>query len=104
MTGGYDGEGIQAGLFLLRPQPGKVIEISIRHHRLNLRVGFCKALLHLGPYIQILDAFRCGMNPSMTLRWAEPHDFGIQPFGRLAFSFAPEADWMSFSRPTECSR
>ena len=87
--------------FLLQPEPGQIIQIYVRHRRVDFRYGFCRGIHHAGRYVQFVGGFRCRENPSMSLRWAEPHSFGIQPFERFSFELAPEAEWMSLNKPPQ---
>jgi len=89
--------------FLLQPEPGQIIQIYVRHRRVDFRYGFCRAIHHAGRYVQFVGGFRRREDPSMTTRWAESCDFGIQPFERFSFDLATEAEWMSLNKPPQSS-
>jgi len=99
-----DGDGMKTGLFLLQPPPGKVIGVHVRHRRVDFRFGFCRGIIHLGPYVELMEAFRPGMDQGMKTRWAVPCDFGFHPLGRLSFEFVPEVPWMAQPKPQEEAR
>jgi len=89
--------------FLLQPEPGKIIQIYVRHCRFDFLHGYCRGILHVGRHVRFVMGFRCCENPSMTLRWAEPHDFGIQLIEGYSFNFTPEAEWMGLNKPPQIS-
>ena len=86
-------------LFLLQPEPGKIVQIYVRHRHFDFLQGFCRGVLHAGPYIQFLEGFLRRANPNMTVLWSEAHDFGIQRRDHFTFETADEAPWMTSSNP-----
>jgi len=88
---------------LLQPEPGQIIQVYVRHRRVDFRYGFCRAIHHAGRHVQFIGGFRRREDPLLPTPWAEPHDFGIQPFERYSFELAPEAEWMSLTTPPQIS-
>jgi hypothetical protein len=86
-------------LFLIQPEPGKIIQIYLRCRQYDFLHGFCRGILHAGRYIQFLEGFLRRANPDMTVLWSEPHDFGIQRRDQFSFETTDEAPWMSHSNP-----
>ena len=82
-------------IFLLRPEPGKIIQIYARYGCVDFIHGFCRAVLQAGHHFQFLEGIRRCSDPAMTMHWSEPCDFGIQPRERFYFDIIPEAAWMS---------
>ena len=89
--------------FLLQPDPGTIVQIYRRHCLFDFLIGYCRAVLHAGGHVMFADSFRRRSDPQMTAHWAEPHDFGIQLFERYSFELAPEAEWMSLTKPPQRS-
>jgi hypothetical protein len=86
-------------LFILRPDPGKIVQIFLRCRHFDFLHGFCRGLLQAGRYVQFLDGFLRRANPDMTVLWSEAHDFGIQRRDQFSFELADETLWMSHSKP-----
>lgn len=86
-------------LFIVQPEPGKIIQIYVRHCHFDFLHGFCRGILHSGEYVQFLEGFRRRSNLAMTALWSEAHDFGIQRRDRFTFETADEAPWMPPSNP-----
>lgn len=87
------------GLFLLRPEPGHVIEIHTRCGAADFHFGFCRAVIWAGPYLQFVEGFRRCSGVSLGLPWCEPCDFGMRPREGFGFRVAAKAAWMSRRKP-----
>ena len=86
-------------LFIVQPEPGKIIQIYLRFRRFDFLHGFCRGIIHAGPFIGFLEGFLRRSNPGMTALWSEAHDFGIQRRDHFTFETADEAPWMTSSNP-----
>lgn len=91
---------MKSELFLLQPEPGKLVRISIPYHHVFFLFGFCRSILHVGRQVQFFESFRLGMDPAMTRSWAEPFDLGLQTHEGYSFEIVEEEPWMSEPRPT----
>ncbi len=86
-------------VFHIQPEQGQVVEISMRYGSCDFVIGYCRAILHAGDFVQLLKGFRRCSDPGLTATWSEPCDFDIQPWRRLSFALAPEASWMLEGKP-----
>lgn len=81
------------------PEPGRVIEFSLRQGRFDFLVGFCRGLIFSSDHVVFVQGFRRVSDPGMTSCWAEPQDFGAHPAGKFIFDFVPEREWMTQLHP-----
>ena len=88
-------------LFIVQPEPGKIVQIYVRHRHFDFLHGFCRGILHAGRYVQFLEGFLLRSNPEMTALWSEVHDFGIQRRDQFSFETTDEAPWMSLTKPSQ---
>ena len=88
-------------LFIVKPEPVKIIQIYVRHGHFDFLHGFCRGVLHVGRYVKFLEGFRRCSDPAMTVFWPEPRDFEIQRREQFSFETADEASWMSHSNPKQ---
>ena len=86
-------------IFLLQPEPGKIIQIYARYGCVDFIHGFCRAVLQAGHHFQFLEGIRRCSDSAIRMHWSEPCDFGIQPRERFYFDIIPEAQWMSERKP-----
>ena len=86
-------------IFLLQPEPGKIIQIYARYGCVDFIHGFCRGVLQTRNHFQFLEGIRRCSDSAIRMHWSEPCDFGIQPRERFYFDIIPEAGWMSHSNP-----
>lgn len=75
--------------YLLRPEPGLVVEIFIRRGQMEFHFGFCREVLHMGEYLAFIRSFRRASNVGLTGFWPELHDFGVQRNCQFTFACVP---------------
>lgn len=88
-------------LFILQPEPGKIVQISRRCRGIDFVYGFCRAVLCAGLHVSFVGSFRRGTDPELATQWAEPCDFGIQSCRNISFDLTPEAGWMNKTNKTK---
>ena len=86
-------------IFLLQPEPGKIIQIYARYGCVDFIHGFCRGVLQTRNHFQFLEGIRRCSDSAIRMHWSEPCDFGIQPRERFYFDIIPEAQWMSERKP-----
>lgn len=86
-------------LFLLRPNPDRIIQIFTRCRGVGFSYGFCREAVFADSCVQFVGGFRRCSDPSLAHQWSEPCDFGLQPRDGFAFELVAREPWMTCTRP-----